>query len=180
MGLGLGFGFDRGIGLASQSGGGGIPYGDSFAFTVDTTKEGSASNTFIIPTLDFKYDCTIDWGDGNIETVTADPISYDISHVYSTSGVYTIMITGIFPCIYFNNSGDKLKLISVDNWGTVEFSFMDNAFYGCSNLSSLSYGGIKGSTLADGLYETFRGCITLTSIPADLFKYCPLVCLLLI
>src|SRR5690625_1370266 len=39
-----------------------------------------------------------------------------------------------FHQIKFNDGGDKLKIISVENWGTIEWSSMEKAFYGAENL----------------------------------------------
>jgi len=39
-----------------------------------------------------------------------------------------------FPRIYFNNGGDKEKLLTIEQWGTGKWRSMGNAFSGCSNL----------------------------------------------
>ena len=40
-----------------------------------------------------------------------------------------ITITGDFPKFYFNNSGDRLKLIAINQWGDVGYSMgPDKAF----------------------------------------------------
>jgi len=108
-------------------------FGGRFAITVDTTKAGSANDTFVLPGHPSgTYDYYVDWGDGGAEEhiVTAG----DQTHVYAVSGTYQIMIRGTFPRIYFNNGGDKLKLISIDNWGDIEWTSMESAFSGCANM----------------------------------------------
>src|SRR5690606_2805231 len=47
---------------------------------------------------------------------------------------YTVIITGDFPRIFFNNSGDKNKIKKILQWGSIEWHSMENAFSGCSNL----------------------------------------------
>ncbi len=75
------------------------------------------------------YGYQIDWGDGTIEIRTGDA-----THNYGTPGTYTIQITGYFPRIYFNNSGDRQKIQSIEQWGDIAWSSMESAFRGCSNL----------------------------------------------
>ena len=76
------------------------------------------------------YNYTVDWGDGN----TTNSHDEDAMHEYATPGTYTVSITGDFPRIYFNNSGDTDKIISIDQWGNNRWDSMENAFRGCSNL----------------------------------------------
>jgi hypothetical protein len=39
-----------------------------------------------------------------------------------------------FHRIRFNNGGDKDKLLEINQWGDIEWSAMDRAFMGCSNV----------------------------------------------
>ena len=111
-----------------------------FIITVDTTKAGSASDTFVLPTTGAGYDATVSWGDGESEVISGTP--GDVSHTYPSSGEYSIRIrensTGGFPRIYFNSGGDCQKLISVNQWGNGQWASMERAFSGCSNLTSVS------------------------------------------
>ena len=108
----------------------------AFTMVVDTTKAGSAADTFIIPLRNSEvYDFTVDWGDGVTENVAGTGLT-EKSHTYSVSGTYTIKINGIFPRILFNNGGDKLKLMDVSNWGNIQWGdSLVNAFYGCTNAT---------------------------------------------
>src|SRR5690606_10153336 len=38
------------------------------------------------------------------------------------------------PRIFFNNQGDKGKILTVDQWGAIEWKSMANAFHGVTNL----------------------------------------------
>jgi hypothetical protein len=120
----------NGIGVPFSTGGGSAPVNLDFVFEVDTTKAGSASDTFIIPLLSGgTYSGTIHWGDD-----TTSVLSYaNRSHTYSTGGVYTITIVGdTIAGFQFNNGGDKAKLLDVSNWGNLDIT-TNRAFYGCSN-----------------------------------------------
>lgn len=103
-------------------------------FTVDTTKAGSASDTFILPCGDFgTYNAIIDWGDDSTSTITTYDDA-DLSHTYSVSGIYIIKITGRLPWINFNNLGDKLKITDITQWGGVVIERGTSAYRGTSNL----------------------------------------------
>ena len=54
--------------------------------------------------------------------------------IYDNPGTYTVRITGDFPRIYFGINKDSNKLLSVEQWGNLEFSSMAYAFFNCSNL----------------------------------------------
>lgn len=143
---------------------------EEFMITVDTTKAGSASNTFVLPTTGAGYDCSIDWGDSTTTSHSGTP--GNITHVYPVSGIYQIKISGTFPRIYFNNAGDKLKLLTV-HFGLNVFTSMQNAFYGCTNLTSLGTYPIQGATIAGSGFENFCfNCSSLVTIPVDIFRYC--------
>ncbi|EGV43707.1 BspA family leucine-rich repeat surface protein [Bizionia argentinensis JUB59] len=99
----------------------------SFITTWQTT---IANETINIPTTGVGYNYRVDWGDGTANAL----ISGDVLHTYETPGIYTVKISGDFPRIYFNNSGDREKIRSIEQWGTTEWASMSSAFYGCNNL----------------------------------------------
>lgn len=101
----------------------------AFITTWETTTD---NESITIPTnaTAYTYDYLIDWGDGTISTDQTG----NATHTYATAGSYSVAITGIFPAIYFNNKGDKEKIKSIDQWGTIEWQSMRHAFYGCSPL----------------------------------------------
>ena len=80
-------------------------------------------------TLPVTKDYPIDWGDG-VTTTTGN------SHFYTSTGVKTVKMFGVVDDFRFNNSGDRLKLLSVENWGGFKF-IINSIFYGCGNLSAL-------------------------------------------
>ncbi len=94
----------------------------------------SANNQVTLPLVNgASYNFTVDWGDSTQSTVTAynDP---DITHTYASIGTYTISITGTLGQLYFNNTGDKDKILDVTQWGSIKWSSMHRMFFGCSNL----------------------------------------------
>ena len=93
----------------------------------------------------FNYNFTVDWGDGTTAEVTAHD-DVDIDHAYGSAGDYTIKITGTVEAWYFNNTGDKDKIISVQELGSVGWKNFDNAFSGCSNLTTFSGGDTSNVT----------------------------------
>ena len=128
--------FDFGFHFFGNSSGGLVPPPPStdFIIKVKTDNDGtSEDNQFTLPTTSIGstvYDYDVDWGDGVVENIT---VSDSQTHTYSTAGIYTIKISGRFERIYFNNGGDKLKLIETVNFGDVGWRFFAQAFNGCTN-----------------------------------------------
>ena len=153
MALGIG----AGNSLSFIGGGGGTPPNLDFISTWDTTQAGSASNTVVLPLLVAgTYSGTIDWGDA-----TTSVLSYsNRTHVYATTGIKTITITGTISGWQFNNIGDRRKITDVSNWGTLDIT-TTAAFYGCSNLNVSALDAPTLSTIS--LYQTFRNCTSLTT-----------------
>ncbi len=101
---------------------------DAFITTWQTTE---ANEYIFIQTTGSGYDYTINWGDGTIDTnQTGNAI-----HTYVTAGTHTISISGDFPRIYFDNSGSKDKILTIEQWGDIKWTSMERAFSGCSNLN---------------------------------------------
>ena len=120
----------------------------------------AASETITVPTFAGEtYNYTIDWGDGTVETITTDASP---THTYAAVGTQTITITGQFPRIYFNNSGDKDKIQTIDQWGGISWTSMENAFYGCTNLevNATDAPNLSGAT---SMFRAFENCTSLTT-----------------
>lgn len=136
---------------------------EPFIFTVDTRNAGSDTSTFILPCANVgTYNATIHWGDSTTSTITSYNDA-DLTHVYSVGGVYQIRIesaTGEFGQILFNNGGDKLKILSIDQWGTIPFGSFSSSFYGCSNLeANYTDAPNLSGLLSDGMFSVFRNCV---------------------
>ncbi len=123
-----------------------IVLADSFdasdlVITVKTNNAGSSNDKqFEIPTYTGEsYNYSVDCDDNGVYEDASVTGNYTCN--YPQSGDYTIVIhdnttdhTG-FSGINFNNSGDKDKILSVKQWGKSIITSMENAFYGCLNLS---------------------------------------------
>jgi hypothetical protein len=126
--------FDFGFHFFGNSSGGFPPAPPStdFIIKVKTDNVGtSADDQFTLPTTTGTYDYNIDWGDGVVENITS---SASQTHTYPVAGEYTIKISGTFPRIFFNNGGDRSKLLEIINFGDVGWTNLNGAFHGCTNL----------------------------------------------
>ncbi len=109
-----------------------------FLTTWNTDNSGVSNSTKIkIPTnpnyiYNYHVDCD---NDGVFEAFN---VSTSYTCHYNVAGTYQVAIIGEFPAIYFNNDGDRLKILSVDNWGSIHWKTMNRAFSGCSNLNSIA------------------------------------------
>jgi hypothetical protein len=130
--------------------------------TVDTTKAGSAADTFVLPLPSAgTYAYEISWGDGNVERFTANTSQ---THVYAASGTYNVAIRGVFPQVYFNDAGDKLKLIGIQI-GDVGWLAFTSAFCGCANLVTLT--GPANTSAVTNMASMFSDCIAFNqTLPA--------------
>jgi surface protein len=136
-----------------------------FVWTVATT---TASETFTIPCQDVGvFDAAVDWGDGSSSAITAFNDA-DLVHTYASAGDHQIRISGTFPNILFENSGDKLKVKSVANLGTVGWSWLYRAFYGCSNMTSFVSGDTDTSAVTT-MSQMFRSCSSLATLDVTSF-----------
>ena len=91
---------------------------------------GTNDNQIIISPIGNGYEYTIDWGDGHID----NGVTGDITHTYDSAGTYTVAIVGSFPQLYFYVY-DNQKLLSVEQWGDIEWRSLSRAFFMCKNLS---------------------------------------------
>lgn len=107
-----------------------------FITTWKTDNPGTSENDQItIPTFPGEiYDYTVDWGDGTMDA----QVTGSITHTYAAPGTYSIQISGTFPHIYFADEGDKEKFLSVDQWGSIEWGSMLDAFKGCRYLEIIA------------------------------------------
>ena len=149
-----GYGYKYTSGLVV--GAGGTPLDTTFKITVDTTKAGSASDTFVLPLQIATTNMTIYWGDGNSDLITAYNQA-ELTHVYSVGGIYQITLDGPFGGVKYRNLGDKLKISSIDNWGSNVWSSMKWAFWGCSNMVA-NYSDSPDTSLVLDMSNAFHTC----------------------
>ena len=129
------------------------------AFT--STWQVTAGETITLPyEVAGTYSGTIDWGDSSTSTN-----SYaNRTHTYATAGTKTISITGVTTGFTFNNTGSKLNIRTITNWGTLKLGNSGNYFYGCSNLTLTTVAGTLDLTGTTFLYQMFSGCSSLTTV----------------
>ncbi len=85
---------------------------------------------------DYKYNYTIDWGDGSVESSQ----TANATHVYATAGNHQIAITGDYPVISFGGTAwnnKNTQLISIDSWGNTAWQSFNKAFIYAANLVSI-------------------------------------------
>ncbi len=108
---------------------------DGESITIPIRINNTNTNTNISNSDIYNYNFTVEWGDGSTtDFVTNNSSNTDLTHEYTNAGAYTVTITGRFPAIYFNDSGDKDKIRTVEQWGNIQWLSMQNAFSGCSNF----------------------------------------------
>jgi hypothetical protein len=100
------------------------------------TSAGSSTSTQVkLPLISTgSYNFVVSWGDGNNSTITAWN-QVDVTHTYSIAGDYVITITGTCTGWQFNNTGDRLKLLSITTWGKLKLGNVAAFFYGCANMN---------------------------------------------
>ena len=126
---------------------------------------------------------TIDWGDGNVESIVkTDTDNTTYSHIYETAGVRTIGIGGdateynesdYEPAISFENNKNIAKLVG--SLGSIFSGSTTSMFHGtfnqCTSLTEIPkilFDGVSGGALGMFAY-TFSNCTSLTEIPSELF-----------
>ena len=117
-------------------------------------------------------------------TVTGGSVSYSWTEVggsgsgSSTFSGTSLNITGLpsgktielrispsnFQRININNTGDKMRLTEVKQWGTAAWTSMENAFFGCENLNitATDTPNLAGVTSMNSMFQT---CKNLSTVP---------------
>jgi len=137
-------------------------------FTLEVKSDNVGTSTdsqFTIPTTagTYLYDYTTSDGQSGTGITGDTTITFA-----SGAGTYEIYITGTFPKIYFNNTGDKLKLLRVLEWGDygVGQATHTSAFQGCTNLTSIA-SDVDNINVITGGVAMFRDT-SLTSLPSGM------------
>jgi surface protein len=101
------------------------------------------------------YDFYVNWGDGTTSDHITAYNQSEVTHTYASAGTYTVRIFGTIRGFKFDNGGDKLKLLTIDSYGSLDIS-TTGSFYGCTNLTSTATDAPTISTTS--LFRTFRDC----------------------
>ena len=108
-----------------------------FITTWKTDNTGTTQDNQIkIGTRGSGYNYQINWGDGKSDS----GVTGDITHSYDVAGTYRVSITGDFPQIYFNYQDrhkeyDNEKIMTIEQWGDIQWQSMHQAFYRCYNIT---------------------------------------------
>ncbi|TFG07625.1 BspA family leucine-rich repeat surface protein, partial [Candidatus Thorarchaeota archaeon] len=138
-------------------------FDEPFESTWDTTQtsQGSSGDTQVSLPLhaDGTYLFMVDWGDGSRDTITRWNQS-ETTHNYLSVGIYSIRIDGLLDGWSFGNTGDRLKLLEISQWGPLRLGDSGGFFHGCSNLNLTTIGvlDLTGTTTFESAFE---GCISL-------------------
>ncbi len=150
---------------------------DAWTLTVDITAAGQDWTVHIAAGTGIAL--VIDWGDGWIEQFATTGYK---THVYGQPGRYHPKISGGFASggniRLGKDVSDKPRLKATSIVPTIPGLIkFQSTFNGCTSLTSLPADLFRYNTAvsASGFYGTFNGCTSLTSLPADLFRYNTLV-----
>jgi len=131
-------------------------YGGLFTLVFRTTTN---DESITVPTRSgYPYDMFIDWGDGSEPSHVTVALSPEATHVYAEPGDYEVTIEGQCSTIYFNGTGDNLKIINIKHWGDFTPTSMLSAFTGCSNMTVTATDPLDLSNCPD-LQWMFQDCL---------------------
>lgn len=107
---------------------------DAFIMTFEVTND-TGLNIKVPIHYSSNNNFSVDFGDG---TILTNQISY-VDYTYSLPGTYTVTVTGTFNRVRFvdelnPNSNNPQKIKTIEQWGSTQWSSMQDAFRNCSNL----------------------------------------------
>jgi surface protein len=160
--------FNRSMTPSAPIGSGPLYPPEMFVTTWNTTLTSSGStalNQIKLPLISTGlYYFFVDWGDGTSAVINSYN-QVETTHTYSSPDVYIVKIVGTCHGWQFNNSGDRLKLLNVKQWGTSFRPFNDyGTFYGCRNLTLNDVIGVIDLTGMTSLQAFFFECLSLTQV----------------
>jgi surface protein len=122
---------------------------DQFTLTGAEVSSGTTFNVTFSPIAD----------PTDITTVTLNVSSPTIT--FPSIGSYIVRVDSTtFNRIQFNSGGDRRKVLTITQWGTIAWSSMANAFRGCSNMdvTATDYPDLSNVT---NMSAMFGACTTL-------------------
>jgi hypothetical protein len=142
---------------------GGQVSSDAFNFTYDSFLGGD----LILPLPNTgTYNFVVDFGDGNIETITAYNQA-EATHTYAVTGVYNVSILGKCTSWQFAISASNVGVSSVTQFGNLLIDTCTGAFSGCNTLVTIT-APFWPSVIE--CQDIFFGCSNLSEIPVGFFS----------
>jgi surface protein len=136
--------------------------------TTNTSPGSTLSNQVKLPLVSLgTYNFIVDWGDGGpTDTITLwnQP---ETTHTYSSSGDYTITITGLLEGWSFQQTGDLEKITGILQWGCFSLgpsTISNSAFAQCINLTLNSVSDVLNLSGVTHLARFLGGCTSITTI----------------
>jgi len=116
---------------------------------ITDTKGLLSEKRIIIPTNpDYKYRYNVKWSKKDEPSIKGEKLNNSSTTIidFPSAGEYKVEISDTFPAIFFNHMNDKDendiyyrdKIISVDNWGNIEWESMEGSFARCKNLQIMA------------------------------------------
>jgi len=141
-----------------------------FVIEVDTSITAGSGNTgvgnFEFRVFGTANNFNIVWGDGTMDrNVTAD-----ITHNYTSAGIYKVAVVGVLPQVFYNITGDRRKVRKILSFGDIEWGSFLNAFNGC-NIQEIDQIINNGKSVIS-FARAFRD-MGLNKIPQGFFHNCP-------
>lgn len=129
------------------------------------TSAGSSTSTQVKLPLESSgvYSFNVDWGDGSDDDITTWNQA-ETTHTYSSSGTYTITISGTIEGWRFANTGDRNKLTEISNFGTLTHINTGRAYMGCNNMV-ITATDVPNTTGITDFNRYYENCDAMTEPP---------------
>ncbi|MEE1897876.1 BspA family leucine-rich repeat surface protein [Flavobacterium rakeshii] len=119
--------------------------------------------TIEVPVVyDSENNYTIDFGDGTILTNQTGPVS----HTYENTEDYTVTISGNIGRVDFSTTPitSMTRLASIQQWGSIQWTSMENAFSGCGYLdvAATDTPDLSQATSLKGMFKYVYGSLNET------------------
>ena len=110
---------------------------NAFVIKINTTESGASNNDqFQFTGAEGNYNVVAK--QSNLVVATFNDLEDEETITLPSSGVYVLEITAKevngFNRIQFANTGDKLKITDIKNWGNIVWSSFFTSFSGCANM----------------------------------------------
>ena len=116
--------------------------------------------------------CSVNWGDGNVDSYDGDLDDTWVQHTYSVSEPtdFVVSVSGTAERMNTADIPQKAGIISVEHWGNLGVQSVDHAFSQLSSLRSVCADTEGFFSLVTDCTGIFEGCVGLTELPGGLFR----------